>query len=988
MAPGHILKGTLRYTAANFAEGFQENLQDVMHDSVRDYYRQYYTDPTIASLRASFGHGFAGQASAQGLDTFFSGFLMGGVLQGIQKPLFTTLPTLAKKIFDPKGYETWKTEKETYVNNFVNAANDILKNPGKYASAFSNTDKNYVQQVLSKRMAERNGVKGSMDAKDESVFHNTLTMLRSGQFDIVSNYIKDLHNMSDTELSEAFGKDLEADGSGLDIRGRLNNFEKKTGEIKNLWDTVFKDLQNPVSLKDARTDKEAFDLYQDFEAYKELALFSNYSFNRSLDRINSIREKASASKVLSKASGAEFSVLYSPSDLTDQLRALRSEIKTLNSLDDRESKRELKSKTKRLETLSDYLEDLKNLQTVLNLKNLAAVDRSKANSKLKLEGNQAQVPFDDIIAEHNKMLFESYKKYVHTIADNQEPVLDSVLEDTFQGIKDYYELHQDRLDMGRAVNMIANPEFVTEFLTRVRAVRNEFTAQQVELYREGLEEFIKRSAHNELLNEIFKVGVYFTPEDTDRVIRGEPPTVFLDVTTNKPVTDQDKLNKVAAILKQYNDALNGPVETPVQPEIVKQEPTSEAGVTSVVQQRLQQAFDLENQARAANNEKPLAYTQWLKGATAQNIINPPAVVTPTPAPAVIAAPVITTDLNPVLPQFRGKIVFMTAGTGKSTFAEEHPEYVVDGDQLLFDFLKDKGIKHSTSQKSGLDFHKYLADHPKEELTLTGDFQNIAQGVAATGKTVLTASKYLRNIASELFLSSDVNRVSEIFRERGQSKEKAVEAAARHISDSQSLFKGRTIIPIQENQFAEHLLTGTVPEPVQIEIPESLQNRVDKIHDLSSLNTLEKQLTKEITKGNLTMAQVRQVVDNKRKDLISEIAYNIIHRGDIVLMKDKENYGKNNLAKVIRKSGDELLVMKWYPGMKGTGQGVTLTADQVADTIELKYKAVALDQDVTPEVQTGAEVVSDVNQEDLPQDTNPTGTPEDIEDNLSKEDDCI
>ena len=86
--PKALAGASLRYFSANFAEGLQEVSQEAISSGVNHYFSSIMKDPLaggIALHSESVSSGIDEQFSSQGFETFMSGFLMGGVVQGPQK---------------------------------------------------------------------------------------------------------------------------------------------------------------------------------------------------------------------------------------------------------------------------------------------------------------------------------------------------------------------------------------------------------------------------------------------------------------------------------------------------------------------------------------------------------------------------------------------------------------------------------------------------------------------------------------------------------------------------------------------------------------------------------------------------------------------------------------------------------------------------------------------------------------------------------------
>ena len=118
----------LRYFAANFGEGIQEVSQEAVSAGTKGYYTALLTDPLAGGIdlfKENLNSAVSSQFSAQGFDTFMSGFLMGGVVSVPQKIFFQGIPAIYKRASDPKAYAEHKANRKTYVDSIIKSYNEI-----------------------------------------------------------------------------------------------------------------------------------------------------------------------------------------------------------------------------------------------------------------------------------------------------------------------------------------------------------------------------------------------------------------------------------------------------------------------------------------------------------------------------------------------------------------------------------------------------------------------------------------------------------------------------------------------------------------------------------------------------------------------------------------------------------------------------------------------------------------------------------------------
>lgn len=611
--PSNILKGSLRYTMAELTEGLQETSQDAISSAFKDYYEQDYKDPNLSSLKSSFVKGMGSQLSGQGLDTFLSGFLMGGVLQGPQKLIFEGIPSLTKKIFNPEGYKEYQNQKAEYLNSITNAMNDIQKNPSKYVKAINSIDKNFVMQRRSSQAVDQsldqNNNKEFQDSKDESAFHHIYTLLQSGNISSLTDQIKSLKELSPEELSEAFGEKSKNNSS---LHDRLNSLVDKVDYLKDRFDVIEKKMVNPFdpSKKTSPQDKLTEHLArEEFDELKKMALFSRYTFDRTLERMSNITQDAMGNLPLSKASSTDFMLLFSPDNIQSEINNLKAEISIYKDSKNREDKQSAKKKQNKL----DALKELK-------------LDIIGYKSSIKNRSTSKQNQSDPEISEHAKLLHESYRKYIKTIANiSGDHILDENVDNAFRGIKDFYELQDESINLASSVNYLTNPETFRELHSRAVEARKVAEQNRVDYLKEGLQEFIKRSEHNTLMNELFNIGVFFSPDEVDALIdHNKIPTKFYDVVNTGEIdSNSEKGKQVLEIVNKYKQA-TAPIEP--EPSIVETkvvEPTPQNTkitiATSIDQLPKDLLVELVTEYKNQNNQRDITERENLDGVPTDRI---------------------------------------------------------------------------------------------------------------------------------------------------------------------------------------------------------------------------------------------------------------------------------------------------------------------------------------------------------------------------------
>lgn len=161
----------------------------------------------------------------------------------------------------------------------------------------------------------------------------------------------------------------------------------------------------------------------------------------------------------------------------------------------------------------------------------------------------------------------------------------------------------------------------------------------------------------------------------------------------------------------------------------------------------------------------------------------------------------------------GRVVYASPGTGKTALvkSDNNDGSFVDGDDILFEFLKRKGIPHGVKSDASMDFETYLLDHPEEEVQLLKEIKKLYNESKKKGNTVLTSSLFAADIADEHYVTGDVGRMAAVYEKRGFPKEVAELQAKRVVEEEQKFESAK---PIGEKSFIADVLA---PSPVIVNL---------------------------------------------------------------------------------------------------------------------------------------------------------------------------
>lgn len=561
-APKNLLRNGVGkfalYTKENLTEALQEQYQDAVANSMKEYYENRFSHPGRSSMHEAWGDIFARNVGKQfttaaGWETFASGFLMGSLVQVPQHIVYKKVPEKFYQITDPQGYQTFKAQREERTNNVVKALNEITKDPQKF---FNPNVTNAVSQGIlneqAAKAAENGDTKQYGDIKDESIFEHIHTLLQTDKLDLVKDYLKDMKSLNSEELQQAYGKveNIKEDaktyytGKIDGMLGRIDEIERRSKFIEEKYGNPFNPHKFSPGKDSQKYNDEAYK-WQAWEWAKKQAVFSGYSFDRSVERMHSILSDFTADKPIEKAPASDFNVLFDKALITEELKTLRSEISAMKDMTGTAA--ESRRKSQKLEVLEQFGKDLSYYRQVL-AENAKTTEESKEK--------------DDLLGDAVKALHKSFNNYVKTIAKhNDVPVFSTKLNSAFDKLKDYHHLKNDSINLAGVVNMLENPEMFGVYAERFEKVAKSLHETRSEMYKKSAMSSEHTKEFNELLNQIMETGAYLYPEDITPLFKEfKVPTELYDMITGDTLRpEDDKFKKVIDLIAKYIQ-VNKPVE--------------------------------------------------------------------------------------------------------------------------------------------------------------------------------------------------------------------------------------------------------------------------------------------------------------------------------------------------------------------------------------------------------------------------------------------
>jgi hypothetical protein len=620
----------VKYSSANLAEGFQEITQEAIAVGAYDYYKNLYNDPAMGGLDAQMASIYSGaksQISGQGFETFMSGFLMGGLVQGPQKLVFNTLPNLYSRFNDSEAYAKYKKDEEEYIEESINILNKMYNDPETYF------DQNRINAMLQKQASQdmfdssyRGDVLSFYDQKDASIFHALYTAASLNRLGDFSKMFSDLSSMDNERLIEAMPEQSKEDIENGKTRERLNNMVKRSEEMRNSYEKLNDEIINPYDSslfkKNSREYIEEGIRSAAFNHSKMLAMFARNNFKRALERKNTIYTELSNDPIISNIAANEIDILLSMQSLISEINLLKGEIEvaklnytyvnenigTDKKADEEvvesltvEEKIRLREKQERLIILQDIfsvLTDPNNIDEDSYFSNSELdkitdpVDRTKEKSIQEKKKKIISKLRNDILSTSAERNYEDEFVAIYSGTSNpfgefninNKEKFKEVVYSYFQFIakKDNVFINTDSLDividkildskslgtrseiLNKAISTILNPSNLIQLSERFQPRFKQMFEENKRLIADRLKKYIDVTKKNYWLNELSAIGVYPEVNQLELYLKDNGPIPQLYYTDTGILSEDDaQYDKVSNIISTQENITQVKKETSV-----------------------------------------------------------------------------------------------------------------------------------------------------------------------------------------------------------------------------------------------------------------------------------------------------------------------------------------------------------------------------------------------------------------------------------------
>jgi hypothetical protein len=525
----------MAYLKANVAEGLQENIQEAISAGAINHALAVQKDPGMAAYRGYMGYlmdGLKEQVSAQGAETFASGFLMGMFTQPIMTAPSWAVSKGIEKFKNKEARDKAKAERDEALKKEADTLNEMANNDINYwAPDLGTAVKNGALSNDLMSAASIGDEKASKDAKFRIEFNHIETAINSGKFEDLMTKLADYKNLTPEEAFEAFqryGIGINTKEEAIQALEKIDGVIERARSIKDKYQAVAQDFPNPFNPSGLKPGTDDYNAVVDShmawrEAQKNLvfatAEFENYS-TRLAQMTDAFSNLASP---IAKADTQRLLSTMNMVSLKKEIATLKQELKGLNQVEAPASER--KEKEKNLELLEKFYDAITVAQETIKKENLT-------------DKVEKQVVYQDAK--------EAYQKYLGHIAKKNDSILfNKTTDKAFDLLTDTLEMKSEQYNLAKTINVLNNPNGFLKLQKRLQEAFNQERLEKQERILENLEAFLTTKDENQIIQTLGKLGVKipedFLAEYKDALKNKKPlpsPEYYINPATQEKITKE------------------------------------------------------------------------------------------------------------------------------------------------------------------------------------------------------------------------------------------------------------------------------------------------------------------------------------------------------------------------------------------------------------------------------------------------------------------
>jgi len=499
----------LRYGAAGIAEGLQEVSQEAIAATNEGYYGALLREPGAGTknLYGSFAmDGIQDQFTAQGLNTFLSGFLMGGLAGPYQNVLFQQVPKLyaLRSKASRADYANARTAEEKVIADIIRQSEDMSEKGVDGLDAILNND----QLMMSTMKQTSNAMDDAISRNDKYDYFNGRNFLefknlhdkyKKGSIGFYQQEMVDFSQLDDKALGEAFPK--KDYGSIEQVRSKIQkqlDLITEYGDMFNNKKSIFKPRYKPeMFTPGTRKYRDEQRLKKAYEHQEMFYMFTQNAFKDALNRKVKIAQSLESTPLFGNMAANDVTPLLDKESLEVEVDRLQQEILILEQNANNESGLDeiaIKRNKKSLKEKKRRKKNLDRINKVYN-DNLTAKGFFDQRKKNKLKG-----PIEN---------------YLNSLAASKGTFVDAdAVDNAINEIVDYAALSQDAFLFNNTIDYLLDPNKMEDLINRSAEYFKVLEANQKQIIIEQTKAQLVLDKQNQMLNSLAAEDVYLTPEAT------------------------------------------------------------------------------------------------------------------------------------------------------------------------------------------------------------------------------------------------------------------------------------------------------------------------------------------------------------------------------------------------------------------------------------------------------------------------------------------
>lgn len=618
------------YFSKNLSEGFQEISQEIIAGASTDYYERLYDTPEAGGVVAYLVDAYDNlkdQASAQGIEVFASGFLMGG-LTGISTAVANRAYGSSKNIIgkiaqakNPEEYRKAVEEESARFNKIADELNDAINNGNKVLAL--DIDNLLLQirggtdMVNARKSFDE---KAFHDIKDITRFNSIYTALQTDKYDFLIKKLQDMQQMTGAELKEAFS--LADDVTDDEAKKVLDITINRAAQIKDQYEqfSAFKNPFNPNTYRYGNTPESIIGFinelqsYKGFEEARKTAVFSLHGLEQAKTRMADLTKQMSSIGGVADLGYSDVTATLSIPGIDNEINLLTAEIESSKDVTDPgliEITNNKKKKLKALESLKTNLARIENIN-------------------------------DPVQVRKTSYLKKAFNDYMKVLLDEKGTELSPAdLNEAYRIFTDYYALNYDKTNFNKVLADLYDPNNFIKLAERERTLVVARDKRRAEFFKKAFKKYAETSKIGVFLKAFAETGFvidlkYLKALDTNtfdelkELILNDPDIKFRDLNSNKLFGVEDpRYNDVKNFVTnfEFNIAPKADENISAEKETKASESESESFVDALetfenidpyFNAVLNNLFELENADRKNRKVAELNYAEFVLYPFAQN----------------------------------------------------------------------------------------------------------------------------------------------------------------------------------------------------------------------------------------------------------------------------------------------------------------------------------------------------------------------------------